>query len=144
MTIMTTDMTEAAGALVLEYGSPLGQLRRVAAAAGIDVKEDVDFAGPRKLAAVVACGQNIGLSRTLKGDNLRAEVLAMAIAAAAFMTPAVPGDGGYAITAPKGFIAIYRARQHGQPDFLGRAAAKIARRCGLDSGAALKWSVLEF
>jgi hypothetical protein len=95
------------------------------------------LAGDDDTAAVVVCGAAIAINPALEGDDLRADVLAMALEVAAIMTNRKTGDPGE-IYAPGGFVVITRNRVQAPPQTgPGSLATLIARKCGRDTASAV-------
>jgi hypothetical protein len=95
-------------------------------------------------AAVVVCGATIALNPALEGDDLRADVLAMALEIAAVMTNRQTSDPGE-VHAPGGFVLITRNRVPAPETGPGALATAVARRCGRDTAsAAFEFSVPHF
>jgi len=117
---------------------PLAQLHDIAARLGVTVVEgspEADLWSTHSTAACVSLGEHITLSPRLRGNDLRADVLAMALIVAAVMGDA---DIGHpcAITAPGGLVVISSTRVM-RPGFgPGKLATLLARKCGRDTASA--------
>jgi hypothetical protein len=86
-------------------------------------------------AAIVAYGTHIALTPHLEGDELRADVLAMALSVSAMMVRTLDhSEGG--IVAPAGFVVITRDRVPEPAGPAGKIATLIARQCGRDTASA--------
>ncbi len=128
---------------VLSLPTPLARLYGVALQMGIrvidgcpqlwDEQDEENFSDE---AAIVSFPDTICLNPGLEGDDLRADVLAMALSVAAMMVcdenAALPGD----IVAPGGFVMITRDRVREPADPPGRFATMMAQRCGRDTTSA--------
>ena len=141
------DLTEHKPGSVLSLPTPLARLYGTAMKLGIEVR---DFPcegdpGDDDTAAVVVCGATIALNPAIENDDLRADVLAMALEIAAIMTNRETGDPGE-IYAPGGFVVITRHRVVPAPETgPGALATAVARRCGRDTAsAAFEFSVPRF
>jgi hypothetical protein len=113
---------------------------------GIEVRDFPceGLAGDDGTAAVVVCGATIALNPALEGDDLRADVLAMALEIAAVMTNRQTSDPGE-VHAPGGFVLITRNRVPAPETGPGALATAVARRCGRDTAsAAFEFSVPHF
>lgn len=92
------------------------------------------------LAAIVSRGEHIALGPGIDDDDLRADVLAMALIVAAVMGDS---DAGHpcAITAPAGLVLISRRRMPRPAHGPGDLATLLACRCGRDiSSAAFEYA----
>jgi hypothetical protein len=87
------------------------------------------------LAAIVSLGEYIALGPGLDDDDLRADVLAMALIVAAVMGDS---DVGHpcAIVAPAGVVLISRRRVPQPAHGPGNLATLLARKCGRDIASA--------
>jgi hypothetical protein len=96
-------------------------------------------------AAIVGCGEIIALNPALEDDDLRADILAMALEIVACLDPASRSDGEVAeIIAPGGLVIITRNRIPAPGTGPGAFATHIARRCGRDTtSAAFEYHVPE-
>lgn len=140
------DLTEHKPGSVLSLPTPLARLYGTAMKLGLEVRdfpcEGLD--GDDGTAAVVACGATIALNPALEGDDLRADVLAMALEIAAVMTNRETSDPGE-VYAPGGFVLITRNRVPAPETGPGALATAVARRCGRDTAsAAFEFSVPHF
>ena len=132
------DLTEHKPGSVLSLPTPLARLYGTAMKLGIEVR---DFPcegapGDDDTAAVVVCGATIALNPAIESDDLRADVLAMALEIAAVMTNRETGDPGE-IYAPGGFVVITRNRVPAPQTGPGSLATLIARKCGRDTASAV-------
>jgi hypothetical protein len=92
----------------------------------------------------VVCGATIALNPALEDDDLRADVLAMALEIAAVMTSRATGEPGE-VYAPGGFVVITRNRIPAPETGPGAFATLVARRCGRDTvSAAFEYYVPAF
>ena len=128
---------------VLSLPTPLARLYGVALQMGIrvtdgcpqlwDARDEENFSDA---AAIVSFPDIICVNPWLDGDDLRADVLAMALSVAAMMvcdeSAALPGD----VVAPGGFVIITRDRFREPADPAGRFATMMAQRCGRDTASA--------
>lgn len=125
--------------------SPLARLRGTASMLGITVLDAVDDDGPwldDDAAAIVACGVCIAISPAFD-DDLRADVLAMALATSYLMGR---GETGHAadISACT-IVLISRTRVAEPPPGPGTLATMIAREHGRDTtSAAFEFTVPTF
>ena len=140
------DLTEHKPGSVLSLPTPLARLYGTAMKLGIEVR---DFPcegtpGDDDTAAVVVCGATIALNPAIESDDLRADVLAMALEITAVMTNRETGDPGE-VYAPGGFVVITRHRVPAPETGPGALATAVARRCGRDTAsAAFEFSVPRF
>jgi hypothetical protein len=140
------DLSEHKPGSVLSLPTPLARLYGTAMKLGIEVR---DFPcegapGDDDTAAVVVCGATIALNPAIECDDLRADVLAMALEIAAVMTNRETGDPGE-VYAPGGFVVITRHRVPAPETGPGALATAVARRCGRDTAsAAFEFSVPRF
>jgi hypothetical protein len=116
--------------------TPLTRLSSTARMLGITVLDAVDADGPwldDDTAAIVACGVCVAIS-PLIDDDMRADVLAMALAASYLLSV---GEGGRAgdITAAN-IVLISRTRIPEPPSGPGKLATVIAREHGRDTASA--------
>jgi len=122
--------------------TPLTRLTSTARMLGITVLDAVDSAGPwldDDTAAIVACGVCIAMSPALD-DDMRADVLAMALAASYLMSVGENGDAGD--IAASNIVLISRTRVAEPPPGPGKLATVIAREHGRDTAsAAFEYSV---
>ena len=132
------DLTEHKPGSVLSLPTPLARLYGTAMKLGIEVRDFPceDLAGDDDTAAVVVCGATIALNPAIENDDLRADVLAMALEIAVVMTNRETGDPGE-IYAPGGFVVITRNRVPAPRTGPGSLATLIARRCGRDTASAV-------
>jgi hypothetical protein len=140
------DLTEHKPGSVLSLPTPLARLYGTAMKLGIEVRDFPceGLAGDDGTAAVVVCGATIALNPALEGDDLRADVLAMALEIAAVMTNRQTSDPGE-VHAPGGFVLITRNRVPAPETGPGALATGGARRCGRDTAsAAFEFSVPHF
>jgi hypothetical protein len=140
------DLTEHKPGSVLSLPTPLARLYGTAMKLGIEVRDFPceGLAGDDGTAAVVVCGATIALNPALEGDDLRADVLAMALEIAAVMTNRQTSDPGE-VHAPGGFVLITRNRVPAPETGPGALATAVARRCGRDTAsAAFEFSVPHF
>jgi hypothetical protein len=119
--------------------TPLARLHDTARQAGIIVVDAADGDGPLlddDTAAFVASGVCIALNPGLDDDDLRADVLAMALALTYAMSPGKIDHVGD-ITAAGGFVLISRTREAEPGSALGLLATVIAHEhgCGTASAA---------
>jgi hypothetical protein len=134
---------------ILSMSTPLARLYALAMEAGIEVRDmllDYERSGGDDPAAIVGCGETIALNPALDGDDLRADILAMALEIVACLDPASRGEGEITeITAPGGLVIITRNRIPAPRTGPGAFATHIARRCGRDTiSAAFEYHVSEF
>jgi len=87
------------------------------------------------VAAVVGSGEHIVLGPGLADDDLRADVLAMALIVAAVMGDR-PAGHPCAVTAPGGVVLIFRTRVPRPGPGPGLLATRLARACGRDTASA--------
>jgi hypothetical protein len=131
---------------VLNLPTPLARLYGTAMKLDIEVR-DFPCDGPPgddDTAAVVVCGATIALNPALEDDDLRADVLAMALEIAAVMTSRATGEPGE-VYAPGGFVVITRNRIPAPETGPGAFATLVARRCGRDTvSAAFEYYVPAF
>jgi len=116
--------------------TPLTRLLSTARMLGITVVDAIDADGPwldDETAAIVACGVCIALSPALD-DDLRADVLAMALAASYLMSVGEQSRAGD-ITAAN-IVLISRTRVAEPPPGPGNLATVIAREHGRDTTSA--------
>jgi hypothetical protein len=116
--------------------TPLTRLHSTARMLGITVVDAADADGPwldDETAAIVACGVCIALSPGLDED-LRADVLAMALAASYQMSVGETGRAGD-ITAAN-IVVISRTRVADPSQGPGKLATVIAREHGRDTASA--------
>jgi hypothetical protein len=140
------DITEHKPGSVLSLPTPLARLYGTAMKLGIEVRDFPceGLPGDDDTAAVVVCGATIALNPALEGDDLRADVLAMALEIAAVMTNRQTSDPGE-VYAPGGFVLITRNRVPAPETGPGALATAVARRCGRDTAsAAFEFSVPHF
>jgi hypothetical protein len=123
---------------VLNLPTPLARLYGTAMKLDIQIRDfpGDGLAGGDDPAAVVVCGAAIAINPALEGDDLRADVLAMALEIAAIMTNRETGDPGE-IYAPGGFVVITRNRVPAPQTGPGSLATLIARKCGRDTASAV-------
>ncbi len=117
---------------------PLARLQETARRLGITMLDGAAGASPwpdDATAAIVGFGEQIAINPGLGDDGLRADVLAMALIAAAVMGDC---DAGHpcAITAPGGLVLISRIRVPHPAPGPGRLATLLARACGRDTASA--------
>jgi hypothetical protein len=129
--------------------TPLARLYALAMEAGIEARDmllDYERSGDDDPAAIVGCGEIIALNPALDDDDLRADVLAMALEIVACLDPASSGDGEITeIAAPGGLVIITRNRIPAPGTGPGAFATHIACRCGRDTtSAAFEYYVPEF
>src|SRR6266516_7971253 len=113
---------------------------------GIEVRDFPceGLTGDDDSAAVVVCGAAIALHPAIESDDLRADVLAMALEIAAVMTNRETSDPGE-VYAPGGFVLITTNRIPAPETGPGALATAVARRCGRDTAsAAFEFSVPRF
>jgi len=98
-----------------------------------DEQDEENFS---EAAAIVSFPDTVCLNPRLDGDELSADVLAMALSVTALMvcdeSAALPGD----VVAPGGFVVITRDRVREPADPPGRLATVLARWCGRDTTSA--------
>ena len=125
-----------------QLATPLTRLHSTARMLGITVLDAADADGPwldDETAAIVACGVCIALSPGLD-DDLRADVLAMALAASYQMSVGETGRVGD-ITAAN-IVVISRTRVADPAQGPGKLATVIAREHGRDpESAAFEYTV---
>ena len=140
------DLTEHKPGSVLSLPTPLARLYGTAMKLGIEVR---DFpcegvTGDDDITAVVVCGATIALNPAIEDDDLRADVLAMALEITAVMTNRETSDPGE-VYAPGGFVLITINRIPAPETGPGALATAVARRCGRDTAsAAFEFSVPHF
>ena len=128
---------------VLSLPTPLARLYGGALQIGIRVTDgcpqlwdEQDEENFSEAAAIVSFPDTVCLNPWLDGDDLRADVLAMALSVAAMLvcddTIALPGD----VLAPGGFVVITRDRVREPADPAGRFATMMAQRCGRETTSA--------
>jgi hypothetical protein len=128
---------------VLSLPTPLARLYGVALQVGIRVTDgcpqlwdEQDAENFSDAAAIVSFPDTVCLNPGLDGDDLRADVLAMALSVAVMMvcdeSAALPGD----VLAPGGFVVITPDRIREPADPAGRFATMMAQRCGRDTASA--------
>jgi hypothetical protein len=129
--------TEHKHGSVLSLPTPLARLYGTAMTLGIEVRDfpDDDLSADDDTAAVVICGASIAVNPDLESDELRADVLSMALEIAAIMTNCDTGDPGE-IYAPGGFVVITRRRVPEPETGPGALATAVARKCGRDTASA--------
>jgi len=140
------DLTEHKPGSVLSLPTPLARLYGTAMKLGLEVRDFPceGLAGDDDTAAVVVCGATIALNPAIEDDDLRADVLAMALEIAAVMTNRKTTDPGE-IYAPGGFVLITRNRVPAPETGPGALATAVARRCGRDTAsAAFEFTVPHF
>jgi hypothetical protein len=140
------DLTEHKPGSVLSLPTPLARLYGTAMKLGIEVRDFPceGITGDDDIAAVVVCGATIALNPAIESDDLRADVLAMALEIAAVMTNRETSDPGE-VYAPGGFVLITRNRVPAPETGPGALATAVARRCGRDTAsAAFEFSVPHF
>jgi hypothetical protein len=140
------DLTEHKPGSVLSLPTPLARLYGTAMKLGLEVRDIPceGALGDDDTAAVVVCGATIALNPAIESDDLRADVLAMALEITAVMTNRETGDPGE-IYAPDGFVVITRHRVPAPETGPGALATAVARRCGRDTAsAAFEFSVPRF
>jgi len=115
---------------------PLVRLHQTAMRLGITVLDEAAADGwpDENTAAIVRFGEHIALKPGLD-DDLRADVLAMALIVAAAMGERATGHP-CAISAPDGVVVISRTRVARPRLGPGRVATLLARACGRDTGSA--------
>jgi hypothetical protein len=116
---------------------PLARLYGTAVRLGITVIEGAHRTSRQpdeRTVAVVGFGQHIALKPGLD-DDLRADVLAMALIVAAVMSDRAVGHP-CAITAPSGFVLISGTRLPPPASAPGQLATLLARACGRDTESA--------
>jgi hypothetical protein len=125
-----------------QLATPLTRLKSTASMLGITVLEAADSDGPwldDDTAAIVACGVCIAISPALD-DDLRADVLAMALAASYLLSLGENGRPGD-VTAAK-IVLISRTRIAEPPAGPGKLATVIAREHGcVNASAAFEYTV---
>jgi hypothetical protein len=114
----------------------LARLYQTAMRLGITVLDDGAGAGwpDENTAAIVSCGEHIALKPGLD-DDLRTDVLAMALIVAAVMGDR-PAGHPCAITAPGGLVVISQTRAPRPGPGPGKLATLLARKCGRDTASA--------
>ena len=130
-------MALTAGNPVPGPGNPLVRLYETADRLGIAVLDGATDASPwpdERTAAVVSFGEHIALNPGLD-DDLRTDVLAMALIVAAVMGDHALGHP-CAIAAPGGLVVISRTRVADPGPGPGRLATLLARKCGHDTPSA--------
>jgi hypothetical protein len=116
---------------------PLARLYDTATRLGITVTDGAARTSrwpDERTAAIVGFGEHIALQPGLD-DELRADVLAMALIVAAVMGDRATGHP-CAITAPGGFVLISRTRLPPPAAGPGQLATLLARTCGRDTTSA--------
>ena len=115
---------------------PLVRLHQTAMRLGITVLDEAAAGGwpDENTAAIVSFGEYITLKPGLD-DDLRTDVLAMALIVAAVMGDRPTGHR-CAITAPDGLVVISRTRVARPRLGPGRIATLLARACGRDTESA--------
>ena len=116
----------------------VARLYATATRLGITVLDGLDGTRPwpaEDTAAIVSFGEHIALGPGLDDDDLRPDVLAMALIVAAVMGDQAV-DHPCAITAPAGYVLISRTRVEQPPPGPGRLATMLARECGRDIASA--------
>lgn len=128
-----------------QLATPLTRLTSTARMLGITVLDALDADGPwldDETAAIVACGVCIAISPALD-DDMRADVLAMALAASYLMSVGEQSRAGD-ITAAN-IVLISRTRVAEPPPGPGNLATVIAREHGRDTAsAAFEYTVPAF
>ncbi len=124
---------------VPSHPTPLARLYATALEMGItifDMTAELAADVGDDTAAIVAYGSHIALSPHLEGDELRADVLAMALSVSAAMarTQDPPVERG--IVKPGRFVVITRDRVGEPADPAGKFATLMARKCGRDTASA--------
>jgi hypothetical protein len=140
------DLTEHKPGSVLSLPTPLARLYGTAMKLGIEVRDFPceGLAGDDHTAAVVVCGATIALNPAIESDDLRADVLAMALEITAVMTNRETSDPGE-VYAPGGFVLITCNRVPAPETGPGALATAVARKCGRDTAsAAFEFSVPRF
>ncbi len=140
------DITEHKPGSVLSLPTPLARLYGTAMKLGIEVRDFPceGLTGDDGIAAVVVCGAAIALHPAIESDDLRADVLAMALEIAAVMTNRETSDPGE-VYAPGGFVLITTNRIPAPETGPGALATAVARRCGRETAsAAFEFSVPHF
>ena len=124
---------------VLARPSPLARLYGTAIRLGITVLGGAAAGNGTwpddSVAAVVGFGEHIVLGPGLASDDLRADVLAMALIVTAVMGDRPVGHP-CAITAPGGVVLISRTRIPRPGPGPGLLATRLARACGRDTASA--------
>jgi hypothetical protein len=121
-------ISERAIGSALGWPTPLACLYSLAMETGIGIR---DYWHEDSGIAAIVDGESIALSSSLADDELRADVLAMALEVAIVMTNR-PG----AICAPGGFVIISPRRIPLPAAGVGRFATLMARACGRDTASA--------
>jgi hypothetical protein len=140
------DLTEHKPGSVLSLPTPLARLYGTAMKLGIEVRDFPceGITGDDDIAALVVCGATIALNPAIEDDDLRADMLAMALEIAAVMTNRETSDPGE-VYAPGGFVLITTNRIPAPETGPGALATAVARRCGRDTAsAAFEFSVPHF
>jgi hypothetical protein len=121
---------------VFDLPTPLARLYSIASKTGIDIRDHDAVSGDDDTAAIVTChGRAIAVNPALGSDDLRADVLAMALDVAARITSYDTGHPG-AITAPGGLVVITGTRIPAPRTGPGAFATLLARKCGRDTASA--------
>ncbi len=121
----------------LARADPFARLHDTAARLGITVLDGsaADSQWPdESAAAIVAFGEHIALKPDLD-DDLRTDVLAMALIVAAVMGDR-PAGHSCAITAPGGLVLISRTHAGQGESGPGKLATLLVRKCGRDTASA--------
>ena len=130
-----------------ELTTPFGRMCHTAAQLGIVVLDAVDDQGPwlgDDTAAIVACGECIAINPDIDDDEVRTDVLAMALALTYTMSPSQNGHRK-GITTAGSFALISRTRAAGPSSGPGELATLIAHEHGREtSSAAFEYSVPVF
>lgn len=133
-----------------QLATPLTRLTSTARMLGITVLDALDIEGPwldDETAAIVACGVCIAISPALD-DDMRADVLAMALAASYLMSmgeQSRAGDITAANITAANIVLISRTRVAEPPPGPGNLATVIAREHGRDTAsAAFEYTVPAF
>lgn len=120
-----------------ELPGPLARLYQTAVHLGITMLDDAAAASrwpDENTAAIVSFGEHIALKPGLD-DDLRTDVLAMALIVAAVMGDCPTGHP-CAITAPGGLAVISQTRIPRPGPGPGKLATLLARKCGRDTASA--------
>jgi len=124
---------------VLSHPTPLARLYATALELDItimDMTSELAADAGNDTAAIVAYGTHIALSPHLEGDELRADVLAMALSVSAMMVRTEDQASEGNIIAPGGYVVITRDRVPEPAEPAGKFATLMARNCGRDTASA--------
>lgn len=120
---------------VFDLPTPLARLYGIASQTGVEIRDHDATSGDDTAAIVTRRGKTIALNPALDSDDLRADVLAMALDVAARITSHDTGHPG-AIAAPGGLVIITGNRMPAPGTGPGAFATLLARKCGRDTASA--------